>query len=72
MHNVNVDALKETIIQAESDPSAAVQPVSFDGQWPSDSGPQFTATIPVPNGRSVAFEAWSCAPCAPTRGPTWT
>lgn len=57
MHNVDVAALETTINQARSDPSAAVQRVSFDGEWSTASGPQFTATIPVPNGGSFTFEA---------------
>lgn len=57
MHNVSADALKKTIAKAESDPSTAVQQVSFEGEWQSGGGPQFTATIPVPNGASFTFEA---------------
>lgn len=57
MHNVDVDALRTTIVQAESDPTTAVQKVSFDGQWHCDGGPQFTAVIPVPNGRTFTFAA---------------
>ncbi len=57
MHNVNVDALTKTITQGESDPSSLVQEVSFDGEWRSEQGPQFTTTIPVPNGEPFIFEA---------------
>lgn len=57
MHNVNVDALNQTIDKAREDPSAVVQQVSFDGEWNLADGPQFRATIPVPNGDPVTFEA---------------
>lgn len=57
MHNVNVDALEQTIAKARQDPSAVVQQVSFDGEWNAGEGPQFRATIPVPNGDPVTFEA---------------
>ncbi|MDQ3675200.1 MAG: OsmC family protein [Actinomycetota bacterium] len=58
MHNVNVDALNETVANAEQDPSALKQQVSFDGEWQTSEGqPQFRATIPVPNGEPVVFEA---------------
>ena len=33
MHNVNVDALNQTIANAEQDPSALTQHVSFSGEW---------------------------------------
>ena len=56
MHNVNVDAVEQTAAQARTDPAAAVQHVAFDGQWQT-SGPQFRATIPVPNGEPVVFQA---------------
>lgn len=58
MHNVNVDALEQTVARAESDPNAAAQQVSFDGEWQTEEGgAQFRATIPVPNGEPVVFEA---------------
>lgn len=58
MHNVNVDALNQTIANAEQDPSALAQDVSFSGVWQStDGAPQFRASIPVPNGEPVIFEA---------------
>ncbi len=57
MHNINVDTLKQTIALAKSDPSAVVQHVSFEGEWQTDSGPQFTAAIPMPNGETVIFQA---------------
>ena len=58
MHNVNVDALKQTIAKAEQDPSALTQQVSFDGEWQTQEGqPQFRSTIPVPNGEPFVFEA---------------
>ena len=58
MHNVNVDALNQTIANAEQDPSALTQHVSFNGEWQSTDGvPQFRASIPVPNGEPVIFEA---------------
>ncbi len=56
MHNVNVDAVEQTAAKATADPPAVVQHVTFDGEWQA-SGPQFRATIPVPNGEPVVFEA---------------
>ncbi len=66
MHNVNVTAVETTINQARSDPSVALQRVSLDGEWSTESGPQFTATVPVPNGESFTFGEWSCAVCGLT------
>jgi uncharacterized OsmC-like protein len=57
MHNVNVDALDATISKARSDPAALKQQVSFDGEWQTGGGPQFVASIPVPNGEPITFEA---------------
>lgn len=57
MHNVNVDALHETISKAQADPSALRQQVTFNGDWQTDGGPQFVASIPVPNGDPVTFAA---------------
>jgi uncharacterized OsmC-like protein len=56
MHNVNVDAVEQTAAKAAGDPHAVTQHVTFDGDWQT-SGPQFRATIPVPNGNPVVFEA---------------
>ena len=33
MHNMNVEAVKQTIVAAEQDPAAAGQSVAFDGEW---------------------------------------
>jgi hypothetical protein len=49
MHNVDVDALNQTIDQARRDPSAVVQQVTFEGEWNVGGGPQFRASIPGPN-----------------------
>ncbi|MFM9045607.1 MAG: OsmC family protein [Solirubrobacterales bacterium] len=58
MHNVNVEAVEETAAKASADPGAAVQPVAFDGEWQTaERAVQFTAEIPLPDGRSVTFEA---------------
>ena len=57
MHNVNVDALEQTARTAQSDPAALKQRVTFDGEWQTGGGPQFAATIPVPNGDPVTFQA---------------
>ena len=58
MHNVNTEALKQTIAKAEQDHSALKQRVSFDGDWQTQGGqPQFRATIPVPKGDPFVFEA---------------
>lgn len=57
MHNVNVEALEQTVNQAEADPSAVVQAVKFDGEFQTREGaPQFRATIPFPGGETI-FEA---------------
>ena len=56
MHNVNVDAVEQTADKARTDPTTVVQHVAFDGQWQA-SGPQFRASIPVPNGEPVLFQA---------------
>lgn len=57
MHNVNTQALRKTAATAEADPTAVKQQVSFDGEWQTRGGPQFVASIPVPNGEPVAFQA---------------
>ena len=58
MHNVNVEAVEETAARAAHDPSAVTQPVRLEGEWqPTEGAPQFHATIPVPNGTSVSFDA---------------
>ena len=58
MHNVDTDALKQTIAKAEQDPSALKLHISFDGEWQTGEGqPQFRAVIPVPNGEPFVFEA---------------
>jgi uncharacterized OsmC-like protein len=58
MHNVNVEAVEQTAATARENPDAVTQPVAFDGEWQTAEGaPQFRATIPVPNGGSVTFEA---------------
>lgn len=57
MHNVNVEALQQTIEKARNDPSAVVQRVTFDGEWNLGDGAQFRTSIPVPNASPVTFEA---------------
>ena len=58
MHNVNLEAVRETARKAAEDPGAATQPVAFDGEWQTAEGAvQFTTEIPLPDGRSVTFEA---------------
>lgn len=57
MHNVDTDALQQTIAKAEADPSALTQQVKFDGEWQTGGGPQFVAQIPVPNGDPMTFQA---------------
>lgn len=57
MHNVKLDALNETIRKAQSDPAVLKQQVTYDGEWQTDGGPQFVASIPVPNGEPVTFQA---------------
>ena len=58
MHNVDVEAVERTAAKARSDPAAVVQQVAFEGDWQTEeSEPQFRATIPLPNGGSVAFAA---------------
>ena len=57
MHNVNLEALRITTDKARQDPSAVVMDSSFDGEWNTGDGPQFTAAIPLPNGDTVDFAA---------------
>lgn len=58
MHNVNVEAVEKTAATAKADPGSVVQHVAFDGEWQIAPGaPQFRATIPIPNGEPVVFEA---------------
>ena len=58
MHNVDVEAVERTAAKAASEPSAVIQHVTFEGEWQTEPGqPQFRATIPVPNGQPVVFEA---------------
>ena len=57
MHNVNLEALTATVDKARRDPSAVVMTTAFDGEWNSKGGPQFSATIPLPNGEQVTFAA---------------
>ena len=58
MHNVNTEALNQTIAKAQQDPGALNQHVSFDGEWQTQQGqPQFRTTIAVPNGEPFVFEA---------------
>jgi uncharacterized OsmC-like protein len=57
MHNVDLDDLNATIEKARQDPSAVVMSTSFDGAWNTAGGPQFTATIPLPDGGQVEFAA---------------
>ena len=58
MHNVNVEAVERTAAKAASEPSAVIQHVTLEGEWQTDPGrPQFRATIPVPGGGPVVFEA---------------
>jgi uncharacterized OsmC-like protein len=57
MHNMNVEALEQTIAAAGQDPGAAVQSVAFDGEWQTDEGSaQFRTEIALPDGGSVSFE----------------
>jgi hypothetical protein len=56
MHNVNVDAVEQTAAKAAADPAAVIQRVTFDGEWQAH-GAQFRASIPIPHGRPVLFEA---------------
>lgn len=56
MHNVNIEAVQQTVATGQANPEALVQHVSFTGEW-QRNGPQFRGTIPVPNGEPVAFEA---------------
>lgn len=57
MHNVDVESLNRTIDDARKDPSSAVQPVAFDGEWNSGEGPQFRTMIPVPASDPIPLEA---------------
>ena len=58
MHNVNTEAVGQTIEMGEKDPAALVQKVNFDGEWQTSEGaPQFRTEIPLPSGGSIPFEA---------------
>ncbi len=58
MHNIDVEALNQTIAEARENPALARQDVGFDGEWQIEPGhSQFRASIPVPNGAPVTFEA---------------
>lgn len=56
MHNVNVDAVEQTAAKAAENSAAVLQHVTFAGEWQT-RGPQFRASIPIPNGQPVVFEA---------------
>ena len=58
MHNVNTEAVAQTIDMGNEDPDALVQTVGFGGEWQTGEGePQFRTDIPLPNGGKVPFEA---------------
>ncbi len=58
MHNVNTEAVEQTIEMGEKDPANLVQKVNFSGEWQTAEGePQFRTEIPLPNGESIPFEA---------------
>lgn len=57
MHNVNTEALEQTIAAARRDPSGARQEVALEGGWQTEEGaPQLRGTIGFPQGEAV-FEA---------------
>ena len=57
MHNVNVEALNETVEKARENPAAVRQQAEFSGEWNVQEGPpQFRGTIPHPGGEMI-FEA---------------
>ena len=57
MHNVNVNALEQTIENGRNDSKALRQPVNLTGEWQIEQGrPQFTGTIAYPQGE-VEFAA---------------
>jgi putative membrane protein len=58
MHNVNTEAFEQSFAEAEQDPGAFKQHLSFDGEWQTQEGqPQFRFTIPVPDDEAFVFEA---------------
>lgn len=58
VHNVDIDALSQTIEKATTDAATVRQHVSLEGEWQTQPGAaQFRATIPVPTGDPVVFEA---------------
>lgn len=58
MHNVNVEAVEQTVSMGEKDAASLVQKVDFNGEWQTaDGGPQFSTEIPLPDGSSVPFES---------------
>lgn len=57
MHNVNVEALNQTVQKAREEPSVVRQQAEFNGEWNVEDGaPQFRGTIPHPGGE-MTFEA---------------
>jgi uncharacterized OsmC-like protein len=57
VHNVNTDALAQTIENAKNDPASVRIQVAYDGAWQTQQGaPQFRATIAFAKGETV-FEA---------------
>jgi uncharacterized OsmC-like protein len=66
MHNVNVEALDQTVQKAREDPSVVRQQAQFNGEWNAEEGePQFRGTIPHPGGE-MTFEADFPAPMGGT------
>ncbi|MCO5315667.1 MAG: OsmC family protein [Solirubrobacterales bacterium] len=54
MHNVNVEAVRQSAAKATENPAAVVNPVSFTGEFQTADGmPQFRGTIPFPGGETV-------------------
>lgn len=57
MHNVNLEALNQTVEKARDKPDTVRQHAEFGGEWNTEQGaPQFRGTIPYPGGEMV-FEA---------------
>lgn len=56
MHNVKVEAIKDTIEKGRTDPGALRQPVNLSGEWQVEEGqPQFRGVITYPKGE-VEFD----------------
>lgn len=56
MHNVNVDALRETVSKTKDDASVSRFPLNVNGHWQvEEDKPQFAGTLKYPQGELALF-----------------